>query len=43
MLDVGVYIEYLETVSLIGVFVTTYIVIFTSVHLKGVVSWLEHD
>ena len=27
---IGVWIEYLETVSLIGVFLTTYIVIFTS-------------
>ena len=43
VLDVGVYIDYIETVSLIGVFVTTYIVIFTSTHLEGVIPNMSHD
>jgi hypothetical protein len=43
VLDVGVYIDYIETVSLIGVFVTTYLVIFTSSHLEGVIPSLSHD
>ena len=43
VLDVGVYIDYIETVSLIGVFVTTYIVIFTSTHLEGVIPNMTHD
>jgi len=42
VLDVGVWIEYLETVSLIGVFVTTYLVIFTSSKLDGVIPSLGH-
>ena len=43
VLDIGVWIEYIETVSLIGVFLTTYIVIFTSEHLEGVIEWMTHD
>lgn len=36
--DIGVWLEYIETVSLIGVFCTTYIVIFTSNKLEGVLG-----
>ena len=33
--DIGVWLDYVETVSLIGVFCTTYIVIFTSKKLEA--------
>ena len=39
---IGVWIEYLETVSLIGVFLTTYIVIFTSNKLEGVIPGVSY-
>ena len=43
--DIGVWLDYVETVSLIGVFCTTYIVIFTSKKLeRGLLpGWDQHE
>ena len=42
--DIGIWLDYVETVSLMGVFVTTYIVIFTSKKLEGVLDgWTYED
>ena len=41
--DIGVWLDYVETVSLIGVFCTTYIVIFTTTKLEGVVAGMSND
>ena len=43
--DIGIWLEYIETVSLIGVFCTTYLVIFTSNKLDGAfgIPWSYDD
>ena len=41
--DIGVWLDYVETVSLIGVFCTTYIVIFTSKKLEGLIEDWSYD
>ena len=41
IVDIGVWLEYIDTVSLIGVFVTTYIVIFTSDVLEGTIPGFD--
>ena len=43
--DIGVWLDYVETVSLIGVFCTTYIVIFTSKKLEAglLPGWGPHE
>ena len=41
--DIGIWLDYVETVSLIGVFCTTYIVIFTSKKLEGLIEDWSYD